>query len=133
MDSPCLTDAETLSRFLDAELPPSEYRSVGAHVASCAACTLRVGRFRLADAALHEAQVSMGPKRGMGRIAASLPLAAALLASLATNVLLTPRDRSVMPQGPRLSAAPSETLSSFYEKVAPLSGRAEVIPRRSFR
>lgn len=119
MDSPCLIDAETLSRFLDGELPPSEYRNIQAHVPSCAACTLRVGRFRLADAAMSEVLVSMGPKPGTGRLAASLSLAAALLASLATNALLSPRDQDVMPQGPRLSAAPSETLTSFYEKVAP--------------
>lgn len=56
-------------------------------------------------------------------MAASLSVAAALVASLATNVLLTPKAREVPPPPLRLSAAPSETLSSFYEKVAPPQGQ----------
>ena len=52
-----------------------------------------------------------------------MSVAAALVASVATNVLLTPKAPEVQLPPLRLSAAPSETLASFYEKVAPPQGQ----------
>lgn len=123
MDSLCPVDGQTLSRFRDGELPPDEYGKTQAHVAECAACEFRLGRFGLADAVISRAPLASPSRTRTRTVAASLSVAAALVASLATNVLLTPKAREVPPPPLRLSAAPSETLSSFYEKVAPPQGQ----------
>ena len=123
MDFPCSVDGETLSRFVDGELPLADYREVRAHLTSCASCTLRVSRFRLADRAVSGVPVTFISTSHPGRLVASLAVAAALLASLATNVLLTPRDQDEPLRGLKLSAAPSETLASFYEAVVPPKAR----------
>ena len=123
MNSLCLVDGETLSRFLDGELQPSDAREIEAHLASCASCTLRLGRFRMADGMVSRGLVKARSRRQTGRLVASLSVAAALLASLATNVLLTPADRAAPRPGLKLAAAPSDSLTSFYEKVAPSQAR----------
>jgi anti-sigma factor RsiW len=123
MDSLCLVDGQTLSRFRDGELPPDRRREVAAHVAGCVSCESRLGRYGLADAVLSRAALASAPGTRNRTVAASLSVAAALVASVATNALLTPKARPSQPPPLRLSAAPSETLSSFYEKVAPPQGQ----------
>jgi len=123
MESPCPIDGETLSRFRDGELTPEAYSRVEAHVRGCASCESRLGRYRLADAVLSRAQFAAVSQAQPGRLAASLSVAAALVASVATNVLLTPKARELQPPPLRLSAAPSETLTSFYARVAPPPGQ----------
>ncbi len=58
-------------------------------------------------------------RRQAGKLVASLSVAAALVASLATNVLLTPADQAASRLGLKLAAAPSDSLTTFYLKVAP--------------
>ena len=123
MNSLCLVDGETLSRFQDGELAPAHAREVEAHLASCVSCTLRLGRFRLADGVVSRGLVKARSRRQTGRLVASLSVAAALMASLATNVLLTPADKNASRPGLKLAAAPSDSLTSFYEKVAPPPAR----------
>ena len=123
MNSLCLVDGETLSRFQDRELAPADAREVEAHLASCASCTLRLSRFRRADGVVSRGRVSARSRRQTGRLVASLAVAAALVASLATNVLLTPADQGASRPGLKLAAAPSDSLTSFYEKVAPPRAR----------
>jgi len=123
MEPLCPIDGETLSRFRDGELTPEAYRRIEAHIAGCAACESRLSRYRLADAVLSRAQFAALSQPQPGRLAASLSVAAALVASVAANVLLTPKAREVQPAQLRLSAAPSETLTSFYARVAPPSGQ----------
>ena len=123
MDSLCPVDGETLSRFRDGELPPDQYRTLEAHVPACASCAMRLGRYGLADAIMSRASLASAPRTRNRMVAASLSVAAALVASVATNVLLTPKARPAQPASLKLSAAPSETLSSFYEKVAPPPGQ----------
>ncbi len=123
MNSLCLVDGETLSRFQDGELPPSNAREVEAHLASCASCTLRLGRFRMADGVVSDSWVKARSRRQTGTLVASLSVAAALVASLATNVLLAPADQAASGSGLRLAVATSDSLASFYEKVAPPQAR----------
>jgi len=123
MDSLCPVDGETLSRFRDGELPPDRYREIEAHVPSCVSCESRLGRYGLADAVMSRASLASASRTRNRTVAASLSVAAALVASVATNVLLSPKAREVQSPPLRLSAAPSETLSSFYEKVAPPQGQ----------
>lgn len=123
MDSLCPIDGETLSRFRDGELSPDQYRKVAAHVPECAACEARLGGYGLADAAMSRAALASASATRGRKVAASLSVAAALVASVATNLLLTPKAREVQPPPLRLSAAPSETLTSFYEKVASPPGQ----------
>ena len=123
MDFLCPIDGETLSRFRDGELSPDQYRKIEAHVPACPSCEMRLGRYGLADAFMSRAALASASKTRSRTVAASLSVAAALVASVATNVLLTPRAREVQPPSLRLSAAPSQALSSFYEKVAPPPGQ----------
>ena len=123
MESLCSIDGETLSRFRDGELSPDQYRKIEAHVPECPACEARLGRYGLADAFMSRAPLASASRTPNRRVAASLSVAAALVASVATNVLLTPKAREVQPPPLRLSAAPSETLTSFYAKVAPPQGQ----------
>jgi hypothetical protein len=118
MDSLCLVDGETLSRFQDGELAPAHAREIEAHLESCASCALRLSRFRMADGVVSRARVIARSRRQTGRLVASLSVAAALVASLATNALLTSADQATSRPGLRLAAAPSDSLTSFYEKVA---------------
>jgi anti-sigma factor RsiW len=119
MDSPCPIDGETLSRFLDGELPFSQYRNLRDHVPSCLRCAQRLSRFRRVNGEASSFLVAPVPAPQPARLVASLSVAAALVASVATNLLLVPR----APVGPRLalslSVAPSQNLSSFYETVSP--------------
>ena len=115
MEILCSLDGESLSRFLDGELSPAEYLQVQAHASNCATCHIRLSQFRLADGLLSRAQ---DQKPRTVRMVASLSVAAALVASLATNVILNPGVRAQPAPPLRLSAAPSETLTSFYERVA---------------
>jgi len=123
MESLCPIDGETLSRFRDGELSPGQYPKIEAHVAQCPACEIRLGRYGLADAVMSRASLASASRTRSRRVAASLSVAAALVASVATNVLLTPKAREAQPPPLRLSLAPSETLTSFYEKVAPPQGQ----------
>ena len=123
MESLCPVDGETLSRFRDGELPPDQFLKIEAHVPECASCESRLGRYRLADAVISRTQLASASRTRVRTVAASLSVAAALVASVATNVLLTPKARQVQPPPLRLQAAPSETLSSFYDKVAPPPGQ----------
>ena len=119
MESLCPIDGETLSRFRDGELSPEVYSSVEAHVPECGFCSARLERYGLADAVLSRVSIGSASSARGRRVAASLSVAAALVASVATNALLSAKTRPAPPPALRLSAAPSETLSSFYEKVAP--------------
>lgn len=94
------------------------------HLKLCPVCQLRLGQFRQADGLL--SRVRSTAARG-GRVAASVSVAAALVVSLAANLFLAPAER-IDPRGPlSLSAAPSDTLASFYERVAsPASPGSEV-------
>ena len=123
MESLCPIDGETLSRFRDGELSPGQYRKIEAHLPECAACEARLGHYGLADAFMSRASGTSASRTRHRRVAASLSVAAALVASVATNVLLTPKAPEVQLPPLRLSAAPSETLASFYEKVAPPQGQ----------
>ena len=123
MESSCLVDGQTLSRFRDGELPSEESRLIEEHLPGCPSCEARLGRFRLADAAMSRAQLAADSGRQPGKIAASLSVAAALVASVAANALLTPKTRQVQPGPFGLSAAPSDTLTSFYARVAPPARR----------
>jgi anti-sigma factor RsiW len=119
MESHCSIDGETLSRFLDGELALSDYRGVRDHLPSCPRCTERLSQFRLVSHAASRAGVPPISVAPAGRLVASLSVAAALVASMATNLLLTPGDSA----GPRpaaltLSEAPSQNLSSFYEALS---------------
>lgn len=123
MDSLCPVDGETLSRFRDGELSPEEYRRIEAHIPVCAACGFSLDRYSLVDTVMSRAPLASASRPQAGWLAASVSVAAALLASVATNVLLTPKARDVQPPPLRLSAAPSQTLSSFYAKLAPPQGQ----------
>ena len=115
MEIICSMDGERLSRFLDGELLPAEYLQVEVHVSNCAPCALQLRQFRLADGLLSRAQ-DRRPRAVP--VVTSLSVAAALVASLATNVLLNPGERVKSAPPLQLSATPSETLTSFYERVA---------------
>lgn len=123
MESLCSIDGETLSRFRDGELPPEECLRIEAHLAGCDSCEAVLGRYRLTDAVLFRSRLAASSGRRPGKVAASLSVAAALVASVAANVLLTPKAREVPPPSLRMSAAPSETLSSFYARVASPPGQ----------
>lgn len=119
MEILCPVDGETLSLFWDGELSPLERRTIDGHLSRCASCQTRLGRYRLADGIMSSTRFAAPSRPPAGRFAASLSVAAALVASVAANILLTPKARE--PERPplRLSAAPSEILTSFYAKVAP--------------
>lgn len=117
MEILCSVDGEVLSRFMDGELPPSEFLRIEAHVSTCADCEIRLTQYRVADVLLSRAR---GAKAPSAKVVAALSVAAALAVSLATNALLTPRASAAPPPVPlKLSSPPSETLNSFYETVAP--------------
>ena len=108
---------ENLSRFIDGELSASSQLEVSDHVGDCPSCARRLAQFRLADHLLSRVR---GQRPRAGRLVASVSVAAALVASLATNVALSPaKPVSPPPASFRPLAAPSEALTSFYEKVAP--------------
>ena len=116
MELLCPVDGEVLSRFLDGELPQEEMTGIAAHLKTCAACDLRLSQFRLADGLL--SRVRSNSVRS-NRVAASVSVAAALVVSVAGNILLAPSKRVEPPVSLTLSAAPSDTLATFYERVAP--------------
>ena len=116
MELLCPVDGEVLSRFLDGELPQEELTGVAAHLKTCAACDLRLSQFRLADGLLSRVRSN---RARSNRVAATVSVAAALLASVAGNLILAPVKRVEPPVSLTLSAAPSDTLTTFYEKVAP--------------
>ncbi len=116
MELLCPVDGEVLSRFLDGELPQGEMAAVAAHLEACAACDLRLGQFRLADGLLSRVRANSARS---SRVAAFVSVAAALVASVAGNLLLAPAERVAPPVSLTLSAAPSDTLATFYERVAP--------------
>jgi hypothetical protein len=116
MEFLCPVDGEVLSRFLDGELPSGEMGGVAAHLKICAACDLRLSQFRLADGLLSRVRASSVRSN---RVAASVSVAAALVVSVAGNLLLAPSKRVEPPVSLTLSTAPSDTLTTFYERVAP--------------
>ncbi len=116
MELLCPVDGEVLSRFLDGELSHGEMAGVATHLKACAACDLRLSQFRLADGLL--SRVRANSVRS-SRVAASVSVAAALAASVAGNLLLAPSKRVEPPVSLTLSAAPSDTLATFYARVAP--------------
>ncbi len=116
MELLCPVDGEVLSRFLDGELPQEEMTGIAAHLKTCAACDLRLSQFRLADGLLSRVRSN---RTRSSRVAASVSVAAALVVSVAGNLLLTPPKRVEPPVSLTLSAAPSDTLATFYERVAP--------------
>lgn len=94
------------------------------HLKVCPVCELRLGQFRQADGLL--ARVRSTSTRG-GRIAASVSVAAALVVSLAANLVLNRAGQTDRRAPLSLSAAPSDTLASFYERVtSPASPGSEV-------
>lgn len=123
MEILCPVDGETLSLFWDGELSPLEHRTIDEHLSGCASCENRLARYRLADGIMSGTRFAAASRPERGRFAASLSVAAALVASVAANVLLTPKASEFERPPLRLSAAPSETLTSFYAKVAPPQGR----------
>lgn len=116
MEFLCPVDGEVLSRFLDGELSSGEMGGVAAHLKACAACDLRLSQFRLADGLLSRVRASSARS---SRVAASVSVAAALVVSVAGNILLAPSKRVEPPAALTLSAAPSDTLTTFYARVAP--------------
>lgn len=116
MELLCPVDGEVLSRFLDGELPQGQMAGVAAHLKACAACDLRLRQFRLADGLLSRVRAN-GVRAS--RVAASVSVAAALVVSVAGNILLAPSKRVEPPVSLTLSTAPSDTLTTFYERVAP--------------
>jgi Putative zinc-finger len=116
MDFLCPVDGEVLSRFLDGELPPAEMTRLAAHLKGCPACDLRLGQLRLADDLLSRVRAN---RARSGRVAVSVSIAAAVVVSVAGNILLATGKRVEPPVSLTLSAAPSDTLSMFYERVAP--------------
>jgi anti-sigma factor RsiW len=126
MELLCPVDGEVLSRFLDGELPQEEMTGVAAHLKTCAACDLRLSQFRLADGLL--SRVRSNSVRS-NRLAASVSIAAALLVSVAGNILLAPGKRVEPPVSLTLSAAPSDTLATFYARVAPRDASSSGVVR----
>lgn len=126
MELLCPVDGEVLSRFLDGELPSVEMAGVAAHLKVCASCDLRLGQFRLADRLLSRVRAN---RARSSRVAASVSVAAALVVSVAGNILLAPAKRAEPPVSLSLSAAPSETLATFYARVAPRNPPSPRAPR----
>lgn len=116
MELLCPVDGEVLSRFLDGELPSVDMTGVAAHLKTCAACDLRLSQFRLADGLLSRVRAN---RVRSSRVATSVSVAAALVMSVAGNILFAPTKRVEPPVSLTLSAAPSDTLTTFYERVAP--------------
>lgn len=115
MEPLCPVDGLKLSRFLDAELGSAEMEEMTAHLKACPLCELRLSQFKVADGLLAKVRTS-GARSG--RIAVSVSVAAALVVTVAANLLLTRVDRPGSQAPLTLSAAPSDTLASFYERVA---------------
>ncbi len=126
MEFLCPVDGEVLSRFLDGELPPAEMAGVVAHLKTCAACDLRLSQFRLADGLLSRVRASSVRS---GRVAAFVSVAAAIVMSVAGNVLFAPAKSVAPPVSLTLSAAPSDTLATFYERVAPRDSSSSGVVR----
>ena len=126
MELLCPVDGEVLSRFLDGELPSWEMAGVAAHLKTCAACDLRLSQFRLADGLLSRVRAN---RARSSRVAVSVSVAAALVVSVAGNLLLTPPKRVEPPASLTLSTAPSDTLSTFYERVAQPDPSSAGVPR----
>lgn len=129
MEMSCSTPGESLSRYLDGELPLLESRRVRDHVAACSSCERRLGLYRMADG-----HVAGGPALttavaapATARPALWLPVAAALIASLATNLLLPRAEPETGPSVLSRPAPTSEGLSAFYAEVSPAA------PNRSAR
>ncbi len=116
MELLCPVDGQVLSRFLDGELPSGEMADVAAHLKTCAACDLRLSQFRLADGLLSRVRAN---RVRSSRVAVSVSVAAAVVMSVAGNILFAPTQRVEPPVSLTLSAAPSDTLATFYERVAP--------------
>lgn len=123
MESACHVSGERLSRFLDGELPVVEFRQVGDHVRACASCAGRLRDYARAGELLVGASMS---RIETPRPAVWLSVAAALVASLATNLFLpaAPVERR-SPVFTR-SASTSEGLSVFYAEVASTAPGREV-------
>jgi anti-sigma factor RsiW len=119
----CEVAGESLSRFLDAELPILEYRRVRDHVQVCPSCARRLRGYRLTSDMTARA---MADRTDAARPTVWLSVAAALLASLATNLLLP----AAGPEGRapvfKRSAPTSEGLSAFYARVASIGANPEV-------
>ena len=126
MEFLCPVDGEVLSRFLDGELPQEQMTGVVAHLKTCAACDLRLSQFRLADGLLSRVRANSVRSN---RVAASVSVAAALVVSVAGNILLAPSKRVEPPVSLTLSAAPSDTLTTFYARVAPRDSSSSGVVR----
>ena len=124
---PCSIPGESLSRYLDGELPLLEYRRVRDHVASCSSCERRLGLLRLTDqyVAAGPAVTASVAVPGTARPALWLSAAAALLARLATNLLLPAPERQGQPPALALAAPSSESLSVFYAQISPTDSRRD--------
>lgn len=118
MEMPCSISGESLSRYLDGELPLLEYRQVREHVAACRSCTGRLRAYRVTTAVVARTMAGVGRPEG-ARPALWLSVAAALIASLATNLLLPRAEREAEPPVFSRSAPTSEGLSAFYAQVSP--------------
>lgn len=118
----CFLRDRRLSRYIDAELGLPEYRAVQDHLRGCARCERRVAEFRGVDQILAGTLAPPLPAQPPLRLAVSVAVAAAFLASLALNVLLlraeAPRERALL----AVSEPPSETLSSFYARLSDSGG-----------
>lgn len=113
----CFLRDRRLSRFLDGELPLTDHRAVQAHLRGCGRCARRLAELRGVDEAVAVLPLPVGRAPLPTRLALSVAVAAALLASLAANLLL--------PQAPPhegaplgVPAPPSDTLSSLYARLA---------------
>jgi anti-sigma factor RsiW len=127
MEMPCSIPGESLSRYLDGELPLLEYRRVREHVAACSSCDRRLSLYRLTDGhiAAGPALTALAAAPATARPALWLSAAAALIASLATNLLLPAPERPGQPPALALAAPSSESLSVFYAQVSPTEARED--------
>lgn len=119
----CEVAGESLSRFLDGELPIPEYRRVRDHVQACPSCARRLSGYRLTTEMTARA---MADRTDASRPTVWLSVAAALVASLATNLLLPAAGSAGRSPVFTRSAPTSEGLSAFYARVASIGANPEV-------
>lgn len=119
MGMSCFRNDRALSRLLDGELRDGERGRIEAHVVACPRCAARLEAFRSADAFLAGRRVVFVPA-APARLAFALAAAAALVASLTANLLLSAEPPSRVFT---VEAGPSAALRGVYARLAEPGGR----------